>query len=248
MSDAPTVVTFNGTNLTDLYRVSDLRTSLLPRNVGTLEVPGMDGAAFTGVTMAPRTITLTLTVREDTAIAREEAARTLAATLAVDEPKRLHVSTYGVPYWMAIPTQESDAARYLNATSFDVDFIAPDPVMYGMGRIAAGSSSPSFTVGGTYPTAIGVSVPRATGDANGIWRARFDTGEYIQVDLGDSAEHAIRYMADERTLTVDGENVMLPMETDWAILEPGDHRLTIEAGGAAGGMIAVNVSYTERWL
>ena len=66
-----TKVTFNGTDLTEAYVVSDLRTSLLPRTVATQQVAGRDGTAYMGASMAERSITLTLTARGRTPAERQ---------------------------------------------------------------------------------------------------------------------------------------------------------------------------------
>lgn len=238
-----TTVTYNGVDLTELCIVSDLRTSLLPREVQGQEVPGRDGTLFGGVRLAERTVTLAMTVHGDTDGERQAAARALAAALATDAPAPLAISVDGGRYWMAVPTSGSDAVRWRHHTSFEVEFLCPDPVAYGETRTVSVPSggSVALEVGGTYPTRPVVSASAALNDGTaGEWRLTLDGGTYLSAD----APTARSVVADcaERTLVVAGATAMLDPYADWLVLEPGAHTLAMTGTGAA------SVSYTERWL
>lgn len=239
-----TVVTFDGHELTASYVVSNLRTSLLPRSITTRDVPGMDGLALTGVKLAARTITLTLTTTEKDIEDRQEAARSLAAALAVDGPRSLSISIDGGVYFMAVPTSNNDATRYVNATSFDVAFECQDPVGYGEEQtvtVPSGGTA-TFTVGGTYPTMPAVSAPTA-GGSDGTWRLALDDGSFLYADIPNGhASAAVMADCASRVLKVDGVVTLLIPEADWMVLDPGEHTLTMTGTGAA------TVTYRERWL
>ena len=241
-----TVVTFNGHVLTQNYYVSDLRTSLLPRNIETLDVPGRNGSLFAGVTHAQRTITLRLTTMNKSITARQAAARALAAILAVDEPKPLQISIDDGLYYMAIPQSGDDATRWVNATQFEVTFECPDPVAYGQERTVTVPSggSVTFTVGGTYPTMPTISASAAKKNSGiGGWRVALEDGSYIFATIPSGVTSApVIADCEARTLKVNGNTALLIPAADWLVLEPGEHTLTMTGTGAA------TVTYNERWL
>lgn len=236
-----TTVTFNGTDLTALCHVSDLRTSLLPRTFGSEDVPGRDGAIFTGSRLLTRTITLTLSLMGTDLAQRQQAARALAGILAVDEPKPLAISIDGGMYYLAIPESGDDIARYVNSQRFDVTFTAYDPTLHGEQRSerVLNNGSRTFTVGGTYPATPTVSVESAL-PRQGVWRLTLDDSEYLSAAI--TGTHALEFDCGARTLTVDGAAALLLPEADWLVLTPGQHRLVMTGNGTA------TVTWEERWL
>lgn len=239
-----TVVTFDGQELTRDYRVSDLRTSLLPVSIETAQVPGRDGVLLTGRTLSPRTISLLLTVKGTDQVARQLAARRLAEILNVSEPRPLAVSIDGGLYYMAVPNAAEDGQRYLNATRFEVAFECPDPVAYGETKtvtVPSGGSA-TFEVDGTYPTMPLVRCPAAKNGSGGFWRLLLDDGSYLiaTVPSGTSSA-AVEADCAQRVLRVAGNVTALPPAADWLVLEPGEHTLAMTGTGAA------TVTYTERW-
>lgn len=240
-----TRVMFDGHELTRDYYVSDLRTPLLPRTIGTQEVPSRDSFLFTGARLAQRSIVLTLTVVSKSIEQRQAAARHLAALLAVDEPKPLQISIDDGLYYMAIPQSSDDAIRWVNATSFDVVFECPDPVAYGVERIVTVPSggSVTFEVGGTYPTMPVVSASTAANGSGGFWRITKEDGSYLMATIPNGVSTA-PVVADcaARTLKVNGSTGLLVPLADWLVLEPGEHTLTMTGTGAA------TVTFNERWL
>ena len=240
-----TKVFFDGYELTHLFIVSDLKNSLLPRSVNTVEVPGRDGSLFTGTTLAARTIGLTLTVRDRTNEGRQLAARALAAILAVDEPKPLEISIDGGLYYLAIPNAGSDGHRFKNATRYEVSFVCPDPVAYGNEKIVTVPSggSVTFEVSGTYPTMPTISAAAAANGSGGFWRIRLEDGSYFLATIPSGVQTA-PVIADcaRRTLKVNNTTALLTPEADWLVFEPGEHTLEMTGTGAA------IVTFNERWL
>lgn len=240
-----TVVTFNGVDLTALYAVSDLRTSLLPRDISTESVSGRDGEAFTGVRHDTRTITLTLTVRDRSITARQAAARVLAATLAVDEPKPLSISIDSGLYYLAIPSSDGDASRYYNATQFDVTFLCVDPIAYGeeVSVYVGSGGSKTFTVGGTYPTKpviVGTSIQRNA--SIGGWKLTLDSTEYVFVPISSATARSLSIDCEKRVVLLAGVVTVLSPDSDWLVIEPGEHTLAMTGTGG------VTVTYRERWV
>lgn len=239
-----TTVTFDGHDLTQDYRVSDLRTPLLPVTIDTADVPGRDGLLMVGRRLAPRTVSLRLTVKGTDQVARQAAARRLAQILNVSEPRPLAISIDGGLYYMAVPNATADGQRYLNATSFEVAFEASDPVAYGATRTVTVPSggSVTFEVGGTYPTMPRIDVPAARNGSGGFWRLLLEDGSFMTLTLPGSGTYAIAADCAERVLRVAGNVTALPPTSDWLVLEPGEHTLTMTGTGAA------TVAYEERWV
>lgn len=240
-----TKVFFNGYELTHLFIVSDLKNSLLPRSVNTVDVPGRDGSLFTSTNLAARTIGLTLTVRDKSIKGVQLAARALAAILAVDEPKPLEISIDDGLYYLAIPEAGSDGKRFRKAVSYEVSFVCPDPVSYGVERrvTVPSGGSVTFEVDGTYPTMPVVSASAAANGGGGFWRLRLEDGSYLLATIpqGVSSAPVIADCA-KRTLRVNNSTALLAPEADWLVFEPGEHTLEMTGTGAA------IVTFNERWL
>ncbi len=237
-----TIVTFDGQSLTDLFYVSDLQAPLLPRDIATTDVPGRDGTIVTGAPLSARTIRLRLTVRGRTIEDRRAAERTLAGILAVDEPKPLAMSIDGGLYWLAVPNASSNGERFLNADRFDVEFLCADPVAYGEERTVTVPSggSVTFDVGGTYPTTPVVSAPAAK-PSGGVW-GLLDSYDSTQLTVQLAGTRAVVADCGRRVLTVAGATTLLVPTSDWLVLAPGRHTLTMTGTGAA------TLTYRERWL
>ena len=240
-----TQVVFDGFELSRHFAISNLKEGLLPRSIATTEVPGRDGSIFTGATLMAKTIGMTLTTLAKTVEGRQSEARMLAAILAVDEPKPLRLSIDNGLYYMAIPSSEGEAARYRNATVFEVSFLVPDPVMYGTGKVVTVPSggSVTFEVGGTYPTKPVVSAPAAANGSGGFWRVRMEDGSYLLATIPNGVSTApVVADCEARTLRVNNDVALLVPSADWLTLSPGEHTLEMTGTGAA------TVTFTERWL
>lgn len=240
-----TKVTFNGVNLTDLYHVSNLRNSLLPKQVSSVTVPGMDGALLTGSRLTTRTITLTLTVKGSGIEERQRAARMLAQALDVTEPAPLSLSIDGGLHYLAMPTSAGDGARYTNALRFEVRFECLDPTLHGTPErwsLTSGGSA-RVIVGGTHPTMPLVEVTGARNGGNGVWKLTLDGGDYLVATIPSGVTSApIVADCEGRVLRVNGSLQLLQPEADWLVLEPGEHTLTMEGTGTGA------VTFEERWL
>lgn len=236
-------VWFNDYELTADYIVSDLERSLLPRNIGTTSVSGVDGELFTGVTLSSRQVKLTLTARADTPEDIWTASRRLAAVLNVSEPKKLLMSIDGGAYCYAIPTSDGDSDRHHKSESFDVTFTIPNPIYYGehQSHDMTGGSPLTFRVGGNYPSPLKVTVTNARNGSNGFWRLRLDNGDYLYAKCQPGGSKLVFDCA-HRILTVDGSVTLLVPDASWLELSPGTHTLTMTGTGNA------TIELDERWV
>lgn len=259
MSDTRTTVTFNGVSLTSLYIVSGWHTPLLARDFDTVDIAGLDGQRFLGATLSPRTITLSLTVRGRTLEEREEAARVLAATLAVDEPKPLSASFMDGRYYLAIPKSDSSLTRFVNADTFEVQFLVPDPVAYGdlvTIDVPDVSRYYYFDVGGNYPTLPTVVMDLTRQSTSGDSYLTFSVGNtgdsrMTHIDLTDvmgPSETSAHLTVDSQARRYTSGNTlkMLPLAGDWPVMGPGSS--SYGAFGRLNCSGSGTITYRERWL
>ena len=240
-----TRVTFDGHDLTALARVSDLRTSVLARDVRCEDVDGRDGSVYTGASLSARRITLTLSLLGVDMEERRERARELAAILNVPEPRPLCLSVDGGRYYMAVPSTGETTRIRPAADSFDVEFTVPDPVARGETRTVTVPSggSVTFDVGGTYPTRPRISAAAAKNGSGGFWRLRLEDGSYLLATIPSGVSSApVVADCEARTLRVNNFVALLVPDADWLVLEPGTHTLEMTGTGAA------TVTFEERWL
>lgn len=222
---------------------------MLARELGTVDVPGMDGELPTGQTLAAFDLGLTLTVMGREPSAREAVRQRLADMLNTAGEAPLAISEDNGLWYKARFQSTSDGSRSVNAESFDATFRISDPVRYGALRtvnIPAGGSA-AFHVDGTYPTMPTVSVDIEVGDGTDQWQLRLEDGSYLLCDEpeGASGTELATFDCPSRTLTVGTDVVMMPGIADWLVLAPGDHVLTM-GGDATSG--AATVTFYERWL
>lgn len=243
-----TTVTFNGHDLTAECHVSDLRRPMLTRDLGSVDVPGMDGELPTGQTLAPFDLGLTLTIMGTDPSLRELTRRRVANMLDTTGEAPLAISEDGGLWYKARFMRTNDGKRSVNAESFDATFRISDPVRYGTLRtvtVPAGGTV-TFTVGGTYPTMPTVAVSIDRTQTAQQWQLTLDDGSYLlcAAPTGASGSEAVTFDCPSRTLTVGTETVMMPGTADWLVLAPGEHTLTV-GGNATGG--AATVTFYERW-
>lgn len=245
-----TTVTFNGTNLTASYKVSGLEEALLPRTINQAEVPGRDGAVFTGVRLMPKTINLQISVVSRDIATRRTSARALAAMLAVSEPKELRFSIDGSElYYLAIPHSADAGTIWHNATVFNVAFECLDPVAYGEAHtynIVGGTP----TIGGSYPTCpmfdlTGMRGSTTVLSSGGIKIAETTTGKYIIVPVPTTGTHTVSIDCERRVAKVDGSVVCLTLDSDWLYFEPGQSPRFSFSYGAYN---SAKYTYRDRWL
>ena len=224
--------------------VSDRREQLLPTDVATIDVPGRDGALFGGVTRAVRQVTLALYVLGPVG-ERAPHVRELAARLAVDGPRPLMFGDEAPLWRTAVPNAESESEVYFDAEGYtDVEFVCPDPWLYGEERsvIVPSGGSVTFTVGGTAPTWPTIAAS-ATGGSQGTWILRLDdSSKGIYAAIASGVTRPVVADCDARTLTVNSTTSMLAPSYDWPELTPGTHTLAMTQGTGAA-----TVTWTERW-
>lgn len=245
----PYHVYFNGECITYAFYASDLRMQGMPVDIGSIVVPGRDGALFTGATLGPKTISMRLTAVNSTLAERREEIGKLFKILHVSEPKKLAFlfdDANQTLFYMAVPTSINDLGLFKRHTSVDVQFKLLDPVMYGTQKtvnIASGGSA-TFTVKGNYPTRPTITSSAAKNGSGGYWRLRKNNSQTDMQDfiLNVPSASAVSADCEKRTLTVAGSTAMLDPSADWLVLNPGSNTIAMTGTGAT------TITYYERWL
>lgn len=227
--------TFDGHDIAEFWSIEYHMTRTLPTWSPTLvEVPA-NGALFGGTRAEPVTITMQLVALDDTRDGRQEALRTLAGWLAVDEPRPLYLGDEGGRYRLAVPTDEAPIEPFLNADSVEITFTCPDPLLHGATqRVTVPSGgSVSIRVGGTAPARPTITASAATGSAGGAWSVVTEDGGGIYAAIAGGSSKPVFADVATRVLKVDGTVTMLNASYDWPTLTPGTHTLTMTQGTGA---------------
>lgn len=234
---------FDGHDLNSLFVVSSVQRGLPPREPTLVDVPGRSGALFGGTRATPPTITVSLYAIGSTREQRQQAMRTLAGWLAVDEPKRLVLGDEGGRYRLAVPSADASMSQWIDADSVEVTFTCPDPWLYGevMTETLPSGGTLAITVGGTAPTWPTITA-NATGGSQGSWIVTLEDGTGIYASIPSGTTHALTADCGARTLVVNEGVAMLPPSYDWPRLTPGAHTLTM-----AQGTGDATVTWVERW-
>ena len=165
-----TAVTFNGTDLTNRFIVGDQKRPLPEFRVSTMQVDGADGEVYGGSTIGPRFLSFRVTSIGRTPRQLQDDAKFLMALLAVRQPTALTISderTEGnvqlVRY--AVPTGSFDADEYVRAGSWSLQFVQPDPYLYGTEHTqsVASGSTVSISVDGNAPAEWTVTATPSSG-------------------------------------------------------------------------------------
>lgn len=236
-----TKVYFDGTELTDGFICSNLVRRLLPRNVSTIEVPGMDGASFSNVTDSVIAIEMDMTAL-GTPAQRSAKLRTLTGLLDVREPKRLSFSDDGGMYYMAVPSG-GELTRFIGAETVTVSFTCPSPAMYAAAStsVELADGTATFTVDGNYRTMPTIEVASATAGGDGYLTLELDGEDSISFALESSG--SLSADCATRVAALDGDAILPTLGSDWLVLEPGEHTVEMTSGSGT-----CTLAYVERWL
>lgn len=233
-----TPIYFDGKDLSTLLWVTGVKRSLLPeRNITTTEVPGVDGAMVSGVSLAPLTVTVTAYIRKDTIYDVADARRLISEALATDSPRPLFLPDEPNRYLMAMYTGGAELSRNARKPSVELEFYCADPVAYGEERTLEVTGTRPVNVRGTYPCRPTITVKPPQGDT---WRVtKVSTQEFVEVEGPFTGEQTVVLdMADERC-TVNGNDVPVTVASDYFGLL-GTEDLTVSGGTA-------RLEWVERW-
>lgn len=235
---------FDGHDFAELFVYGDPQFRILDAKPELRDVDGRSGQAFLGMTYGSAEVSFAAVV-EGGPEERRNAFSRLGEWLMVDEPKPLYLPDTPDRYYLAVPSTALDLTRCVLADVTRIAFTLTDPVAYGQVKTATVPSggSAAINVGGTAPTALSISASAAKRDTTSlVWGVRIDDGEFVHVPTGSNSSRAVVVDGYERTCTVAGAVVLPTLDSDWPILEPGNHVLAMDNGTGAA-----TVTWRERW-
>jgi predicted phage tail component-like protein len=200
----------------------------------TIEVPGRDGQVLTGITLEPRTITLECRCFCASWHDFDELRYQLAGLFA--KKKDLQITTRNHPgeYYLAHLESITEGDREVSGIGYlELTFIADDPIRYGQIKTATvpSASSVTFTVGGTMPALVRVSATSAYRDSTSqVWGVKFDNSKFLHVPTGATLPRNVQINCATRSVTVAGQTKMVTLDSNWPVLEPGEHTAANDQG------------------
>lgn len=233
---------YNGNDFGSVLEIEDVTMPAMPRiNRDLVTVPGRDGAVLRGSQLGTRAFTIKARInagsREPSAIAA--AWSEIVPLLYTDEPAPLDLGEGR--YYMAVLTGESPIEFHAYYGSVELSFECPDA--YGHGAVFRASFPGSLHAGGncpSYPVIRCANAVRASG--SGLWGVRIDDGDFLRVPMG-TGTHLVEIDCERRTVTLDGSTSMITLESDWIMVEPGEHTIAVDQGSGTG-----TIEWRERWL
>lgn len=237
---------FDGVDYSSLVDVASIEMPALPKAAADLRTAtGRDGALLAGNPLEPMTIKVKARLAVDSIDPRDiqRAWALVAAGMRTDGPRKLNL-TEDV-YRMAVLTDAVPLDYNSYSAIGELTFVCPDPVAYGDERTVTVPSggSVTFEVGGTYPAKPAIAAEAVRDGSSLVWGVRLDAGDYVHVATGAAAARDVEVDCDKRTCTIEGDPSMITTDSDWLVLEPGEHTLAMDNGTGAA-----TVTFTERWL
>lgn len=240
-------VSWNGTVLTNSYTVIAQK-GMPSYTVAKTTIPNMDGVLVGSVTQGCPTFKLTFVLAQGTAVQREAERRQIAAMFDVDGPRQLALGRDDGAYYMAVPSGNAKLEERVTSGKVVINLMVTDPAAYGQTKTATVPSggSVTITVGGnspTFPTIYAASAVRNSTSL--VWGVKLEDGTFVHVPTGTSSSRRIDIDCGKRTSTITANaTVNMPtLDSDWLVLTPGTHTVTMDQGTGAA-----TLTWVERWV
>lgn len=235
-------VWYGDTCLSDLCLVVDVQRSFPKLEVKTVQVPSTDKQVLTSATRVPPTISAKLVMTEADTVAMREIVRELAPILMSKEPHDLSFESDGGLYYRAIVDGMPKIQELITSGSITVTWNALDAYMHGPTSQVTMTGTKTITVNGTERTPLLIS-GTCTPSSN-YFGIKVDDQYFAMVKtLTNSSNQTIVIDCGNRTCKLNGVTKQLTLESDWLVLDAGEHTLAWKQGTGN-----VTVSWEERWL
>lgn len=236
---------YDGFDFSQVLRCNPARRVMAPVEVGSLDVPGMDGAIPARARLSPASISVSARVlpRVGWHVGFSDFRRMLASWLFRREPAPLVLDDDPGVSYMAVMADAPELSGWWEGSTVELSFTAYDPVGYGRTvSVPLPEGASSVLVGGTYPTWPVFRVSARAGASVRV--ADADSGLYVQVPAaaGSAArEVVVDCSPRSRRAVTSGVQSAVTLGSRFYPLEPGVRHLTVEGGAAT-------LEYAERWL
>lgn len=243
-------ITFDGHRLNDLFFVGAVDVGLPEFSARTEDRTTADGAVFRSNRLGSVRIAMELVVKPTSGRTSREALSKLLSWLDVDEPRVLTLSEDEGLARLAVPTGTPTVADSDYNDRLTVEFLQPDPALWGTTRTITvpSTGSVTFVVSGDYPTRPSVHAALAVrSPSTEQWGLRLDRGrsdmQQMSVPLAGSSGHAVDFDCEARTCHVDLATTVPSLASDWFVLAPGTH--SIDNNNGTHNLC--ELTWTERW-
>lgn len=242
--DVMTTVTYDGYTFAEPYIATGIVRPMPTAIADTVEVSGADGVTYLGSRLDALKVGFTVVLPSSTEEQRRELVHDLASKLYRTELKRLEFSSDNGRYYLAVLDGTPDYQEFVRTGKLVVEMLCPSPAMYGeevTATIPAGGNV-TIGVGGNYPTSLRFT---ARDDANEqtAWKVILDSRRYIHVTNDETPIKTLSIDSERRTCTVNSQTVLPTLDSDWFVVDAGQHTLANTIGH-----MEAQVSYIERWL
>ncbi len=147
-------ITFNGVRLTEIFRVKDVKRSILPpRQNYSLDVPAKHGQYYLGYKYSPKVIDVEIVMISSNMLSN---LRTLAWMLDIAEPSKLEFSDEPDKHYYAVVDSSTDIDQILHVGTGTISFVCFNPLAFSnleKNYTADETGKLVINNGGTAPTA-----------------------------------------------------------------------------------------------
>lgn len=228
---------FNGVNLSEYFKIRDIRKSLLPRITNVLkEIPGKAGSRYLKDKLQPLIISIDIEIKDKSKL--EDKMNYIKTFLYTKDLKRLRILD---KYYFAKLDGSTDLEKILYYRNTTLNFLCPDPIAYGETKTIDISSNTTIINQGSYKTTGRITI-EVTQSIGHIQVTQQNTGEYVYIEHDFVAGDEVIIDLDREYVTKNGYSIMkdVYLESDFFDIPVGEFELT--------SSVPATLEYVERWL
>lgn len=229
---------FNGVNLSEYFKIRDIRKSLLPRITNVLkEIPGKAGSRYLKDKLQPLIISIDIEIKDKSKL--EDKMNYIKTFLYTKDLKRLRILD---KYYFAKLDGSTDLEKILYYRNTTLNFLCPDPIAYGETKTIDITNSPTILNEGTHETTGTITV-EITEDVSNLNVTLQNTGEFIYLEHDFVVGDLILIDLEEEIAYKNGYSIMQDcyLESDFFKIPTGELTITVSNGNAT-------LEFIERWL
>lgn len=234
-------MSFGGVDLGALLWVTSVERTVAPARMLTqTSVPGLDGGLATPDGLEPLELKVSGHLRASTVEDVAQARRALAAALMTDGPAALVLPDESDLYYLALYEGGGTVGRAAHKPEVELDFLATDPVAYGVEQsVPLSTSTSKLTVGGTWRTWPTVEATPAAGSS---WTLTdMATGKHVTIEAALTGTQSVVVDMSLQRVTIDGSDWPVTLDSDFFSLATGSQAVKVSSGDGI-------MTWVERWV